>query len=82
MSDGTTAVTETDYAVRVSDRDGLVMQVGRNGIWVPPDIPTDECARRVLDALSPMIRYIIEHEVAMRMGVSTISPASEGGHDE
>lgn len=82
MSDETTAAAETDYAVRVSDRDGLVMQVSRRGIWVPPDIPTDECARRVLDALSPMIRYIIDHEVAMRMGVSAISPASAGGRDE
>ena len=82
MNNETIAAAETDYAVRVSDRDGLVMQVSRRGIWVPPDIPTDECARRVLDALSPMIRYIIDHEVAIRMGVSTISPANEGGRDE
>lgn len=41
---------------------GLIMRMSRSGVWVNPDIPMDECARRMLDALSPLLQHTIQTE--------------------
>lgn len=45
----------------------LLMSIGANGLHVNPDIPVDECAQRVLEALRPLIQHTIDAEVERRL---------------
>ena len=38
-----------------------VLRISKDGIWANPDIPTDEAAKKVLEALDSNIKHLLEH---------------------
>lgn len=37
-----------------------VMRINRDGVWVTPDIPVEEAAKAVLDALDSQIKVLVQ----------------------
>jgi hypothetical protein len=40
-----------------------VMRITKEGVWVNPDIPVDEAAKAVLDALDSQIKVLVQKAV-------------------
>ena len=40
-----------------------VMRITRDGVWVNPDIPVEETAKAVLDALSSQVKVLVQRAV-------------------
>jgi hypothetical protein len=46
---------------KVNDQQTEVLRISKDGIWANPDIPTDEAAKKVLEALDSNIKHLLEH---------------------
>ncbi len=43
---------------KVNDQQTEVLRISKDGIWANPDIPTDEAAKKVLEALDSNIKHM------------------------
>ncbi len=46
---------------KVNDQQTEVLRISKDGIWANPDIPTDEAAKKVLEALDSHIKHLLAH---------------------
>jgi hypothetical protein len=54
---------ENQYFTIRTDEPSEIMRISKDGLWVHPDIPTDEVAQRVLEALDAQIKYTVQKAV-------------------
>jgi hypothetical protein len=43
------------------NKDAEVMRIGKDGVWINPDIPPDEVARTVLETMALHTRSYYQH---------------------